>query len=496
MKIRSKLYISAGVSGILTVSLVLGSLHSARAVRQNEERNQLVSAIKQDIHDLNIILLEYLMYHEPRMEQQWFEEYNATAANLERPELVGLPQTVQSQFKALRPVFASLVKNYDVLTDLRKRSAPAKRIAMVTDIEDRLTTRALIVSHAITTSMNHYAGTVNADRATIQLHSQYFITILAVAFSLGAAMTAILIIRSISAPLSVLVEATERVGSGDLDTTFATCNPDEIGELGKAFEQMTLDLKQITASRDELNREILHRQAVEAELRKHATAQKSLLREVNHRVKNNLVTIVSLLHREQDRLPQTDPSPYAELLNQLINRMQGLSAVHSLLSASLWQPVPVTSLCQDIVKSAVQAGKHLDQSIDISIGTSDLLIDSEEAHHLALVINELTINTLKYARQNDKQLAITVVVEQSDGDILLTYRDNGPGYPTDLLADPEGCGSIGLELIHGIVGHTLSGSVSLSNQPGATAAIRIRHNPICKLAPICADTDVPPAPLS
>jgi signal transduction histidine kinase len=79
---------------------------------------------------------------------------------------------------------------------------------------------------------------------------------------------ALLIARSISEPIKKLTRGAEIVGSGNLDYKVETDLNDEIGELSRTFDKMTRDLKSITASRDELNREIVVRKLAEEDLQK------------------------------------------------------------------------------------------------------------------------------------------------------------------------------------------------------------------------------------
>jgi PAS domain S-box-containing protein len=80
-------------------------------------------------------------------------------------------------------------------------------------------------------------------------------------------ITAFSIAQSISVPIKRLSEGAQIIGSGNLDYKIGTRQKDEIGQLSRSFDKMTLDLKQTTASRDELNREIIERKQAEEALR-------------------------------------------------------------------------------------------------------------------------------------------------------------------------------------------------------------------------------------
>lgn len=79
---------------------------------------------------------------------------------------------------------------------------------------------------------------------------------------------AIYLTRSITRPLEAVRAATDMIGKGRLDTEILVDSHDEIGQLAGSFNRMTEDLRNITASRDELDREIAERKSAEARLEK------------------------------------------------------------------------------------------------------------------------------------------------------------------------------------------------------------------------------------
>ncbi len=105
-----------------------------------------------------------------------------------------------------------------------------------------------------------------------------FIIILVVAVLIIEMFLSVMISKSISDPIHSLMVGTEVVGAGDLDYKIGTHAKDEIGQLGRAFDQMTQKLKQITASRDELDLEVKARKQAESDLQK---SLEQLARRVN-----------------------------------------------------------------------------------------------------------------------------------------------------------------------------------------------------------------------
>jgi len=93
-----------------------------------------------------------------------------------------------------------------------------------------------------------------------------FVLVLVIAVIVLSVLVAIVIAKSISDPIQILQAGAEEIGEGNLDHKVATDAKDEIGQLGRAFDQMTEKLKAITASRDELDREVDERKKAEKAL--------------------------------------------------------------------------------------------------------------------------------------------------------------------------------------------------------------------------------------
>ena len=210
-------------------------------------------------------------------------------------------------------------------------------------------------------------------------------------------------------------------------------------------------------------------QAIE-QLREGARIQQVLLQEVNHRVKNNLTAIISMLHAEEDRDEDKGIIDFQSRMHDVVGRVEGLLTVHRLLSAAEWQPIALSTLCREIVQEAIK-GVPLQQTIDLDIAHSDIKVSSDQAHYLTIVFNELATNSVKYALHDRETASIQVRIGQQGKDVLLVYCDDGPGYPEVLLSGENGQGNLGFRLIKGIVAKSLQGTLLLSNDGGAKTEI-------------------------
>jgi len=205
---------------------------------------------------------------------------------------------------------------------------------------------------------------------------------------------------------------------------------------------------------------------------KDAETKAILLREVNHRVKNNLAAIVGLLYAEQNHAGMEQQNTYQEIISDLINRIEGLSTVHRMLSASLWEPLLLSDLVDQVAHSIIQtlaSNKHV--SINISADEA-VFVTPKQANSLAMVVNEMITNTVKYALPERKTALITVSIFEIDNKITLKYQDNGPGFPQAVIEQKQN--NVGMYLLHNIVRNDLRGEVTLQNNNGAVITIRFK----------------------
>jgi PAS domain S-box-containing protein len=211
----------------------------------------------------------------------------------------------------------------------------------------------------------------------------------------------------------------------------------------------------------------------QAQLKKYAETQAILLREVNHRVKNNLSAIISMLHMEVDTIKTFDCTNLCLVpLGTLEKRINSLLIVHSMLSSSEWQPLKVSDICKNIIEKSFAGTINADK-YEINVQGCDEPLSSDQSHSLALVISELSINTTKYAKPTDKKLIVSVMIKRVENSIELSYSDNGPGFPDSILkGESPKNGGLGIGIIAGLVQGNLNGSHQLTNNSGALTSIK------------------------
>jgi PAS domain S-box-containing protein len=197
------------------------------------------------------------------------------------------------------------------------------------------------------------------------------------------------------------------------------------------------------------------------DLRDHMNEKAILLRELHHRVKNNMQMIMSILDLEGEKI--RDPSIQI-LFENSKNRIRALTAVHEIAyRSSDFAHIPVEKLITTIVSSVLssRSDSHGEISLDISAGTATLDLDA--AVPFGILINELVSNSSIHAFPDGRDGRIEILYRPGANSCILEYQDDGVGFPSGI--DFENPKTTGLELIHILAGE-MNGKVVLSGSPG------------------------------
>ena len=202
-------------------------------------------------------------------------------------------------------------------------------------------------------------------------------------------------------------------------------------------------------------------------LQEHAKTQDALLREVNHRVKNNFSSIIGLLQMKREYALTLQEARH---LHDMETRLTGMAATHCLLTLNAWQPIRMDTLCRTALRTALDP--DMSPCIMTVKDTPDSpLINHSQAHHLTLIIHELVANTLKHAIPSVRPLATSITVSPEGPNATLLYTDNGPGYPDTIIRNGYHADRTGLRIISTLVSSSLQGICRLYNHGGAVTSI-------------------------
>ena len=183
-------------------------------------------------------------------------------------------------------------------------------------------------------------------------------------------------------------------------------------------------------------------------------------REMQHRIKNNLMTVASLLNLQSRQCENAEAKKIIELG---VNRILAISATFELLSQSGSSAVLVLDLLRSIRDNHLALATN-DLELQIMVDGENFLLDSDRSTTLGLVVNELIQNSIKHAFGGRGQGRIEVMTA-SDGDVkLVQVSDDGSGFDPTV----EKAGSFGLVIITGLVKDNLHGKIKIESSADGT----------------------------
>ena len=191
-----------------------------------------------------------------------------------------------------------------------------------------------------------------------------------------------------------------------------------------------------------------------------------LLKEIHHRVKNNLQIIASLLSLQTRHI--TD-KPTLEMLEHSRNRIRAMASIHEkLYQSDDLAKVDFAQYLKGLADYLFQSYKISQQDIRFQSMVENVALDLDHAIPCGLMINELISNSLKYAYPAGRKGEIRVHLAQSQTGYVLQVADDGVGFPADI--DFRSSESLGLQLINTLVGQ-LHGSIEMENHQGTRFTI-------------------------
>jgi two-component sensor histidine kinase len=197
-----------------------------------------------------------------------------------------------------------------------------------------------------------------------------------------------------------------------------------------------------------------------------------LMKELHHRVKNNLQTVSSLLSMQSSRLTDDEAR---ESIRAGQQRIEAMSLVHkSLYSHDTVNLVDMKEYIGNLIDSIMHSFGADRSQLDLSVAVSVQEVDIDVAMPLGLIVNEWVTNYFKYAFKNVADPRLIVVLE-SRGMIYLEIIDNGPGI--DLAVWKKPAGSFGMKLVQ-VLARQLNGKCRVAVDGGTTFILEIPLPPM------------------
>ncbi len=212
-----------------------------------------------------------------------------------------------------------------------------------------------------------------------------------------------------------------------------------------------------------LREEIAERRAAEDALRASLSEKEVLLKEVHHRVKNNLQIVSSLLSLQALRL--SDPAMAAPLVDSQV-RVRAMALVHEkLYRAKDLNRVELHEYLPQLSVFLLQALRNGPQEIIPVLECDPVGVSVDVAIPCGLIANELISNSVKHAFAGRDAGRLRIALHTQDGEVRLEVEDDGPGLPPDFRL--EEVPTLGLQLVTNLA-RQLRGSLDVASGPGGT----------------------------
>jgi len=222
--------------------------------------------------------------------------------------------------------------------------------------------------------------------------------------------------------------------------------------------------KKINQQKDELEKKV-------AELAVKNELANSLLKELNHRVKNNLQLVSSLFIMQSYK---TTDAHTKQALDEARNRIDTVALMHQrLYKENKELQTNLNLYIRELANYVLQSSGQIDET---TIAIDDITLSMEDTLHIGLIVNELLTNILKYGIHTEtNKTKVWISIASNENQVTISIRDNGQGFPESFSIDNTK--SFGLELVRAIVLQH-DGTFNFSNKQGASIELTLTINSI------------------
>ena len=241
----------------------------------------------------------------------------------------------------------------------------------------------------------------------------------------------------------------------------------------RAFTDREISLAQLLATQaasaienarlyERAQREISERMRAEKQIKASLREKEVLLKEIHHRVKNNLQVISSLLNLQSRYI---EDQSVLELFQESQNRVRSMALIHEKLYRSQdLARINFAEYIRNLATHLVRSYRANSGPVSLKVDANDVSLSIDAAVPCGLIINELVSNSLKYAFKDGREGEIRIELRSDrDRQVTLIVADNGVGFPKDL--DFRYTESLGMQLVNTLT-NQLDGTVELHSNGG------------------------------
>lgn len=222
--------------------------------------------------------------------------------------------------------------------------------------------------------------------------------------------------------------------------------------------------------------DITEKKLTEEHIRQSLQEKEVLLKEVHHRVKNNLQVISSILNLQSSYVRDQGT---LNILKESQNRIKSMAFIHeSLYQTKDFSSINFTEYVENLANNLMHSYSNINHDVKLKLDIQNVFLNLDLAIPCGLIINEIVSNALKYAfvdKSEEGEITIKMLVKEDK--LLLMIGDNGRGLPSTI--DYRNTESLGLQLVVTLVDQ-LGGTIELENNKGVNFIIIFKHNEVKK----------------
>lgn len=279
---------------------------------------------------------------------------------------------------------------------------------------------------SVAVSIAAYAAVVLAGGSRLGISSNYFVLLPVFAVSLAFGLPGGLVAGTLALPANLAL--------------FILLGHSEFSPASKAIAEMSgifvgTSFGYLADYFRKLNREIERRTEAENRLREETEEKDILLRELHHRVKNNLNVITSMIQLQRNR--SSDPA-FREASGLLLNRVYAVSLAHDtlfggerLLSGAGTESVDCAAYLRRVAENAALVYPDVGMGVSVTVDPPDARLEKSVALNLGIIVNELAVNAAKHAFAGISSPGLAIALNAGPTEWALMVEDNGVGMAED-----------------------------------------------------------------
>lgn len=438
MTLKRRLFYSGIISIALIIFIIVMDFNFLSKIRVEAGKNKKALIIVKKTSNIMMLTNNYIFHQFDREKEQWYLEYDNIVTILNHPPQDYYKNLFQDM-EMLKSYFEKFViENIKIENDFK-----------IDRLNDMLIERMGFHSEHILNKSFILIEQSELEISNLEKIRGAFIISLVFILLFYNFLTMATAFKRILIPLKPLVNGTKQIKDGDYSGRLQLDQlkrvPDEFLQFADVFNVMT---EKINESFTKLNYEIQDRKKAQNKMQITLKEKEVLLKEINHRVKNNLQIILSLMGMQESRIQCENDRDIFEWCRQ---RISSMTFVHDMLyNSDDYSKIDLGDFINMFVRKILNSFLSSEFKFNLDVEGSPIFVDLPRAVPCALILNELIANSIKYVFLDSEKESINISLTKSNkGKIIFTYNDSGEVIPDDF--NPDSNESLGLTIINGLV---------------------------------------------